>query len=176
MRTQAVGQMIPHDPGGRLVEISDGNQSAFRSEARGACPADAMSASGYNRVRATKPPNRLQSHRPTLTRLTPEASRPAGKPTCPRSTSAVEVGTHPEVVVIRRGPVAERRAPECAQSLSLPKIGHLDPGFEEGTGRVNLPTGEQGTCPLQDHSAVHSDLFRRRIDHRQADRGPTGGQ
>src|SRR5829696_8532756 len=168
--------MIPHDPGGRLVEISDGNQSAFRSQAHGACPADAMSATGDNRVRATKPPNRLQSHRPTLTRLTPEASRPAGKPTCPRSTSAGEVGTEPEVVVIRRRPVAERRARECAKSLPRPKRGQLDPGFEEGAGRINLPTGEQGTCPLQDHSAVHSDLFRRRIDHRQAEGGPTGGQ
>ena len=90
--------------------------------------------------------------------------------------SLVEVGTHLEVVVVRRRPVAERGAPQCSQCLPLPKIGNLDLGFEEGTGRVGLPVGQQRACPLQDQPAVHRNLFRCCVDHRQAGGGSTRGQ
>ena len=78
--------------------------------------------------------------------------------------------------MVRQRPVAERRRPQRPERLPLPKIGHLDPGFKEGTGRVGLPVGQQGACPLQDQPAVRRNLLRRCVDHRQAGGRSTRGQ
>jgi hypothetical protein len=51
----------------------------------------------------------------------------------------VEVGTHPKIVLVWQRPVAERHAPQCSQRLSLAKIGHLYPRFEESPSGVGLP-------------------------------------
>ena len=101
-------------------------------------------------------------------------NRHSGRSSSPNLS--VEVGTHPEVVVVRRRPVTERRAPQPAQRLPFPKIGHLDPGFEEGASSVGLPSAQQGAYPLQDHSAVRGNLFRRRVDHHETAGGLTRGQ
>src|SRR5688500_2024817 len=69
----------------------------------------------------------------------------------PLQPSAAEVGTHPEVVLVRQWPVAEGRPPQLAQRLPLSKIRYFNPGFEESTGRVGLSVGQQCTCPLQHH-------------------------
>ena len=76
--------------------------------------------------------------------------------------------THPEVGVVGQRPVAERRAPQVTQRLSLPKVGDLDPGSEQRTGSVSLPVCQQRACLLEDQPAVHSNLARRCVDHRQA--------
>jgi hypothetical protein len=83
-------------------------------------------------------------------------------------SSLLEVGTHPEVVAVGQWPVAVRGLPERFKRLSLPKIGHLDPGFEESASVVDSPDGQQGADPLQDHSAVRRDAVRRGVDHREA--------
>ena len=87
-----------------------------------------------------------------------------------------EVGTHPEVEVVGQRPVAERCPPQVPHRLSLPKVGDLEPGSKQGTGRVRLPVGQQGAGALKNQSAVDSKLARRGVDHRQAGAWSTGGE
>src|SRR5215212_10745513 len=92
------------------------------------------------------------------------------------SSSVAEVGTHPEVEMVGQRPVAERGPPQVPQRLSLPKVGDLDPGSKQGTGRVGLPVGQQGAGALKNQSAVDSNLARRGVDHPQAGAWSAGGE
>jgi hypothetical protein len=78
--------------------------------------------------------------------------------------------------VVWQRPVVESRPPQRPKRLPLPKIGHLDPGFEEGTSRVGLPVGEQGARPLQHQPAVPGNLCRRCVDQRETGLGSTRSQ
>ena len=86
-----------------------------------------------------------RTHRPSQTQLGTDRAKswrsihrlPASGHPLP--TSSVEVGTHPEIVLVWQRPVAERHAPQRSQRLSLSKIGHLDSRFEESPSSVDLP-------------------------------------